>query len=372
MDCHFSRWFFIYTQILEELHLNLQTLGWNTYFEEHFEEYKQQGYEVGRVTLEHKKIYRVATEHGELLSEVSGKLRFQAFERQDYPAVGDWVVISPRLEEQKATIHAILPRKSKFSRKAAGPKMDEQIVATNVDIVFLVNALNSDFNLRRIERYVLTAWESGANPVIILSKVDLCENVEEKIQEVESIAFGVPIHAISAEQNIGLEQLAPYVFEGQTIALLGSSGVGKSTLTNALFGSLKQEVRTIREDDGRGRHTTTHRELIVLESGGILIDTPGMRELQLWDADDGLSQSFSDIEELAESCRFRDCSHSKEPGCAIQLAILEGTLDKSRYASYVKLQKELAFLERKENRQAKLAEKARMKQLTNGQKKNRK
>ncbi|MEH7238134.1 ribosome small subunit-dependent GTPase A [Bacillus sp. JJ1562] len=352
--------------------MNLQILGWNSYFEETFEEYKQQGFEVARVALEHKRLYRVLSEHGELMAEVSGKLRFQALERQDFPAVGDWVVISARQHEQKATIHGILPRKSKFSRKAAGGTTEEQIVAANVDTIFLVNALNADFNLRRIERYVLTAWESGANPVIILSKADLCDDVQEKIQQVESVAFGVPTHAISAEQNIGMEQLTPYICEGKTIALLGSSGVGKSTITNALLGKDKQDVQTIREDDGRGRHTTTHRELIVLDSGGILVDTPGMRELQLWDANEGFHQSFSDIEELFENCRFRDCSHMKEPGCAVQEALTEGRLDEGRYASYVKLQKELAFLERKSNRRAAIAEKAKWKQISSSQKNNKK
>ncbi len=352
--------------------MNLQILGWNSFFEESFEEYKQQGFEVARVSLEHKRLYRVLSERGELLAEVSGKLRFQALERQDFPAVGDWVVISARPHEQKATIHGILPRKSKFSRKTAGGTSEEQIVAANVDTIFLVNALNADFNLRRIERYVVTSWESGANPVIILSKADLCDDVQEKIGQVETVAFGVPIHAISAEQNIGLEQLTPYLCEGKTIALLGSSGVGKSTITNSLLGQVKQEVQTIREGDDRGRHTTTHRELIVLDSGGILIDTPGMRELQLWDANEGLHQSFADIEELFENCRFRDCSHTKEPGCAVQGAISEGKLDKGRYASYVKLQKELAFLERKGNRRAALSEKAKWKQISSFQKKNNK
>ncbi|MEH7225715.1 ribosome small subunit-dependent GTPase A [Bacillus sp. JJ1566] len=352
--------------------MNLQILGWNSDFEETFQEYKEQGFEVARVVLEHKRVYRVLSKYGELLAEVSGKLRFHALERQDFPAVGDWVVIRARPEEQKATIHGILPRKSKFSRKAAGSTTEEQIVAANVDTVFLVNALNADFNVRRIERYVLTAWESGANPVIILSKADLCNDIEEKIQQVETVAFGVPIYAISAEKNIGLEQLAPYIIEGKTIALLGSSGVGKSTITNALLGRQKQEVQTIREDDDRGRHTTTHRELIVLDSGGILIDTPGMRELQLWDANEGFHQSFSDIEELFECCRFRDCSHTKEPGCAVQEALLEGTLDEGRYVSYVKLQKELAFLERKSNRRAALAEKAKWKQISSSQKNNKK
>jgi ribosome biogenesis GTPase / thiamine phosphate phosphatase len=348
--------------------LNLKTLGWNEFFEEGFTTYKEQGFEVGRVTLEHKKIYRVFTEHGELLAEVSGKLRFNAMEREDYPAVGDWVVISARPEEQKATIHAVLPRKSKFSRKAAGLTTEEQIVATNVDTIFLVNALNADFNVRRIERYILSAWESGANPVVILNKADLCDDIEEKIEEVEAVAFGVPIHSISAEKNEGIDQLSPYIYEGQTIALLGSSGVGKSTLTNTLIGHQKQEVKEIREGDDRGRHTTTHRELLILDQGGILIDTPGMRELQLWDADNGLSQSFSDVEALAENCRFRDCTHKKEPGCAVQTAISDGSLDSDRYNSYVKLQKELAFLERKESQRAALAEKAKWKQISNTQK----
>jgi ribosome biogenesis GTPase / thiamine phosphate phosphatase len=358
---------FFYLKITEELPLNLKQLGWNEFFEKEFAKYE--GYEVGRISLEHKNMYRVINEQGEFLAEVSGKMRFNAVSRESYPAVGDWVVISARPEEQKATIHAVLPRKSKFSRKVAGATTEEQIVATNVDTIFLVNALNADFNVRRIERYMLSAWESGANPVIILSKADLCEDIEAKIAEVESVAFGVPIIPISAEKNIGLDLLSPYIYEGQTIALLGSSGVGKSTLTNALIGHQKQEVKEIREGDDRGRHTTTHRELIVLEQGGILIDTPGMRELQLWEADEGLGMSFSDVESLAEECKFKDCAHQKEPGCAVQKAISDGTLDIGRYNSYVKLQKELAYLDRKENRHAALAEKAKWKQISNSMRK---
>jgi ribosome biogenesis GTPase / thiamine phosphate phosphatase len=349
--------------------LNLKTLGWSKFFEEEFLNYKEQGFDVGRIALEHKKLYRVFSEQGEFLAEVSGKMRFNALKREDYPAVGDWVVISARPEEQKATIHALLPRKSKFSRKVAGLTTEEQIVASNVDTIFLVNALNADFNIRRIERYILSAWESGANPVIILSKADLCEDIERKIAEVESVALGVPILPISAEKNTGLNLLTPYIYEGQTIALLGSSGVGKSTLTNALIGHQRQAVKEVREGDDRGRHTTTHRELIVLEQGGILIDTPGMRELQLWEADEGLSQSFSDVESLAENCKFRDCIHKNEPGCAVLNAISNGTLDSDRYYNYVKLQKELAYLQRKESQHATLAEKAKWKQLSNNQKK---
>lgn len=343
--------------------MNLKQLGWDLFFEEGFSSFDKNMYSVGRVALEHKRMYRLFTEHGELLAEVTGKLRHQASERQDYPAVGDWVVITARPEEGKASIHAILPRKSKFSRKAAGVTTEEQIVAANVDTILLVNALNTDFNLRRIERYLLLAWESGANPVIVLSKADLCDDVEQRMSEVDEIAMGVPIHAISAEQGEGLDQLAPYLGEGKTVALLGSSGVGKSTITNALFGGEKQEVKTIREGDDKGRHTTTHRELVLLKDGGLVIDTPGMRELQLWEADEGLGHSFADIEGLAETCRFRDCQHTNEPGCAVQFAISEGTLDQDRYNSYLKLQKELAFLARKEDQRAALAEKNKWKKI---------
>ncbi|SDN31384.1 ribosome biogenesis GTPase [Fictibacillus solisalsi] len=344
--------------------MNLKQLGWESFFENHFTDYDQEQFTVGRVALEYKRMYRLFTEHGELLAEITGKLRHSATERQDYPAVGDWVVISARPEEQKASIHAILPRKSKFSRKAAGVTTEEQIVAANIDTVFLVNALNTDFNLRRMERYLLMAWESGANPVIVLSKSDLCENVSQKLMEVESIAMGVPVHAISAENGEGLDQLSAYLEWGQTVALLGSSGAGKSTLTNALFGEKKQEVKTIREDDDKGRHTTTHRELVLLQGGGVVVDTPGMRELQLWEADEGVSQSFSDVAALAANCRFRDCQHTTEPGCAVQEAISDGTLDQERYNSYVKLQKELAFLARKEDQRLALAEKNKWKKIS--------
>lgn len=341
----------------------LQTLGWNEAFANHFAPYAEQGYSVGRITLEHKRIYRLLGEHGELLGEVTGKLRYEATGREDYPAVGDWVVISPRAEEKKATIHAVLPRKSKFSRKAAGDNVEEQIVAANVDTVFLVNALNNDFNIRRMERYLILAWESGASPVIVLSKADLCDDLDARMREVESIAIGVPVHVVSAEQGEGLEELAPYLSEGKTIALMGSSGVGKSTLINKLSGTDMQKVSEVREGDDRGRHTTTHRELFLLPSGGLMIDTPGMRELQLWEADEGFRGAFDDIETLGQSCRFGDCQHMREPGCAVREAIEDGSLEKARFDSYLKLQRELAHLARKEDARLQAAEKDKWKKI---------
>ncbi|MGG1516748.1 ribosome small subunit-dependent GTPase A [Paenibacillus oryzisoli] len=344
--------------------MNLLELGWSSFFEESFQRYKVgETVVAGRVCLEHKHMYRVITESGELLAEISGKMRHLAERREDYPAVGDWVVLSVRPGEQRAMIHAVLPRKSKFSRKVAGQVTEEQIVATNVDTVFLVSALNQDFNVRRIERYLVMAWESGANPVIILSKADLCAEPERLASEVADVAIGVPIHIISSAVNRGLEALASYMTQGHTVALLGSSGVGKSTLVNRIYGKEILATGDIREGDDKGKHTTTHRELIMLPDGGILIDTPGMRELQLWGAAEGLSTSFQDVEALAEMCFYQDCRHGSEPKCAVKAALADGSLDQDRYQSYVKLQKELAYLARKEDKGLQAAEKAKWKKI---------
>jgi ribosome biogenesis GTPase len=343
--------------------MNLEQLGWSDFFASSFAPYGAAGYQVGRVLLEHKQTYLLYTEPGEIAAEVTGKFRHQATSSQAFPAVGDWVVASIPAEAEKATIHQVLPRKSKFSRQAAGAKTTEQIVATNIDTVFLVSSLDSNFNLRRIERYLVLTWESGANPVMLLNKADLCDRVANRIAEVEAIALGVPVLTLSAARQQGLEALQPYLQPGQTVALLGSSGVGKSTITNQLLGLEAQAVQAVRQQDHKGRHTTTHRQLIPLASGGCIIDTPGMRELQLWSAAEGLQETFADIEELAQQCRFRDCQHTTEPSCAVQEAIAQGLLDPARLFSYQKLQRELDYANRKQDQTAQLAEKEKWKKI---------
>ena len=343
--------------------MNLATLGWNPLLDQHFEGFRSQGLSPARVAREYGQCYLVLCEQGELSAQVSGKLRHSAVERSDLPAVGDWVAIRPRFDEGKATIHAVLPRKSKFSRKTAGDITEEQVVATNVDTVFLVSGLDGDFNVRRIERYLTLAWEGGANPVIVLNKMDLCADVDAHVAEVELIAFGVPIHPVSAKEKRGLDALRHYLQPGETAALLGSSGVGKSTLINSLLGVERQRVGSVREFDGKGRHVTSHRELVLLPGGGVLIDNPGMREIQLWGDEEGLAEGFADIEKLAAQCRFRDCRHDGEPGCAIGEVLESGTLDAGRWRSYLKLQRELKYLESRQDQKACLLEKERWKRL---------
>jgi ribosome biogenesis GTPase / thiamine phosphate phosphatase len=344
--------------------VDLSNLGWSEFFETHFQPYSADGFEAARVVLEYNHLYRVFSAQGELLADVAGRLRHEAANRSDLPAVGDWAAIETRQDEARATIHAILPRKSKFVRKAAGTRTEGQIVGTNIDTVFLVTSLNQDFNLRRIERYLIVAWESGASPVIILSKADLCEEVEGMLAEIQTVAAGVPVHAISVVSKDGLDELSSYFQTGQTVALLGSSGVGKSTLINHLLGRDVQKVQEIREHDGRGQHTTTYRELILLPQGGLVLDTPGMRELHLWDGSESLQLAFDDIEALVHSCRFSDCCHKDEPGCAIREALAAGTIDAARYQSYEKLQKELQHVARKQDINAQLTEKKRWKKLS--------
>jgi ribosome biogenesis GTPase len=343
--------------------LSLETYGWAEFFATNFAPFVKQGYSAGRVAVQHKTQYELYTEYGELSAETTGRMQYDARSKKDLPVVGDWVVIRTREQESKATIYDILPRKSKFSRKVAGTKTEEQIVAANIDTVFLVTGLDGNFNLRRLERYLVVAWESGADPVVVLNKADLCHDVDQKVREVESVALGVPIVAMSAINDRGLDQVLARVTRGTTGALLGSSGVGKSTIVNHLLGTELLRTQEVRSTDDRGRQTTTRRELLVLPSGGLLMDTPGMRELQLWGGDEGISDAFEDIAELARQCPFRDCQHGPEPGCAVQQALQDGTLDAARFASYQKLQKEIDYLSRRQDKTAEQVEQERWKKI---------
>ena len=326
---------------------SLHALGWTDGHTTDFEPHAAAGLLPARVAAQHRGVYILFSELGELRAEAAGRLSHEAAGAGDLPAVGDWVAVAPRPEEGAATIRHVFARRTKFSRKVALAAAEEQVLAANVDAVFLLMSLNEDFNLRRLERYLATAWESGAQPVVVLTKTDLCPDWELRVLEVEAIAFGVPVHAISNLTGEGLELVRSHLAPGRTIALLGSSGVGKSTLVNTLAGEELLATQEIREDDGEGRHTTTHRQLVLLPGGGLVLDTPGMRELQLWESSDGLSETFGDVEELALRCRFSDCAHKSEPGCAVQAAIEDGTLPFARWASYKKLQRELAHLERR-------------------------
>jgi ribosome biogenesis GTPase len=341
-----------------------EQLGWNDFFAAYFHKYAEQGCVAGRVALEYNQFYRVYTAGGEILAEVAGRLRHEAASRADLPAVGDWVALRLIGQENKGVIHAVLPRRSKFMRKTKGTKTEEQIVGANIDTVFLVTSLNQDFNPRRTERYLAVAWESGAHPVILLTKTDLCENVEEKVAEMEAVTAGAPAHAVCAIKGEGLDDLQPYFAPGQTVALIGSSGVGKSTLINRLLGEERQLVKDVREHDDRGQHTTRHRELILMPNGALVLDTPGIRELQLWDVEEGVEATFDDIEAVAAQCRFSDCQHQSEPDCAVREALEDGTLNPDRFQSYLKLQQELAYLARRQDALAQRNERNRWKKLS--------
>ena len=323
----------------------LTRLGWHERFAAHAAGWMEEGFEPGRVAVEHRGAYTVFTAEGPVEAALTGKMRFDATDRGELPAVGDWVMLERSPGGGRAVVRAVLPRHSHFSRKVAGDTTEEQVLTANIDTVFLVTALNQDKNLRRIERYLALAWESGAVPAIVLTKADLCENVLEAIAEVGAIAPGVPIHAVSIVTDEGFDELGSYFTGNRTVSLLGSSGVGKSTIVNRLAGT-DMKVQAIRED-GKGRHTTSHREMILLPEGGIIVDTPGMRELQMWEANEGLEVTFNDVAAFAAECRFNDCSHDSEPGCAVKLAVERGELSEERLASFRKLERELAFLERK-------------------------
>lgn len=344
---------------------NLVKIGWKSeqdINEEH----------IARVITVQKNSYRISDGETEYLAHLSGKFINEVDSPLDFPSVGDWVEVQKLPEEMKAVIKQVLPRKSQFIRQAAGYRTDPQVVAANIDLVFIVNSLNHDLNMRRIERYMLLAYESGATPIVLLTKKDQVteEEVQQAIAMVSEVAIGVPILTISSLNGDGIEEFINQLPAGKTGALLGSSGVGKSTLINALFGEKIQETKDIREDDSKGRHTTTHREMFMLPNGAMLIDTPGMREIQLWDGEVGVETTFRDIEAFEQECRFADCSHNSEPGCRVQEALENGELSEERYKSYVKLQREIAYEKRKQDQKAKLEEKSKWKKISKTQREN--
>lgn len=325
----------------------LAELGWDEFFARAFEPFVSKGYKPARVIREQRDAYLVRGTSGVLRARVSGRLSHLTRLRSDYPAVGDWVAIGVRRDEKTATIHAVLERKTMFSRKVAGEKTDRQVLAANVDTVLVVCGLDGEFNLRRLERYLSSTGVAGARTVVVLNKADLAGNVEEVVREVRAVAGDCHVHVMSALEGAGLDALEPYLLRGKTLVFLGSSGVGKTTIINRLLGEERLRTGSVRASDGKGRHTTSSRELVVMPSGAIVIDTPGIREMQLWDDEVELEESFSDIEQLSTECRFSDCAHEAEPGCAVREAIDGGLLEGARWKNYLKLKDEIKRFRRR-------------------------
>lgn len=337
----------------------LAALGWTGALAGQFAPHAAEGLVPARIILQHRLGYRVAGTDGEREAVLPGRWRHGAHRRADLPVVGDWVAVRFTDADRTGVIQFVLPRTSWFSRKLAGDETGEQVVAANIDIVFLMTGLDADFNLRRVERYLVLAWEGGTTPVILLNKLDVCDDVEAKVAAMRQVAAGVPVHAISVQTGAGLDEVWGYLQPGRTVALLGSSGVGKSSLINRLIGEQVQRTGAVRTSDQRGRHITTRRELLWLPGGAMVMDTPGMREIQLWDSDEGFREVFDDIAELSAGCRFNDCAHRQEPGCAVRQAVVDGRLTAGRLEHYHRLQDERARLRTKQEGLNRLEEKRR-------------
>jgi ribosome biogenesis GTPase len=344
--------------------MSLVTWGWNSRLEKAFSSFPE--HTPARVTRQDRDRYEIVGAEGSAAAVVSGRFRHEATAAAQFPAVGDWVAAT---WGDPSVLHAVMPRAGCFSRRAPGERTEEQVLAANVDVAFLVCGLDLDFNPRRLERYIASVWESGASPVVVLNKADLCEEIAERLAEARAVAAGAPIEVVSAATGVGLEALESHLSPGRTVALLGMSGVGKSSLVNALVGRERQLVAAVRESDSRGRHTTTHRELIPLPGGAILLDTPGMRTLALWADEESLDASFGEIEALAASCRFRDCAHANEPGCAVLAGLASGELAEERYDSWRKLQREVAALAARTEPRAALERKRLWKSITKANRK---
>ena len=321
--------------------LLIEQYGWSDTLQLAFEPHRRAGHLPGRIIVQQREAHTVVTDGGNLSARVSGRLRHEAREA-GHPAAGDWVALTANAGGGTATIHAILPRRTAFVRRAADSVQTLQVIAANIDVVFIATSMNADLNPRRLERFLAAAWQSGARPVVVLTKADLCEHPEGRAAEIAALVADCPVRVVSVRQGLGMDGLMEHVAPGETCVLIGSSGAGKSTLVNALLGEERMATQDIRATDARGRHTTSNRQLVLLPGGGLILDTPGIREVGLIDADEGLSTVFADIEHLAQKCRFRDCGHSSEPGCAVRGALDEGRLDAKRWAHYQKLSGELA------------------------------
>ncbi|PLT31125.1 ribosome small subunit-dependent GTPase A [Peribacillus deserti] len=341
----------------------LHLLGWDTGFEDQFAKYQEKNLSPARVIRRGNQSYTIFDGKRSLQAKITGKFRHHSNVSKDYPAVGDWIVYETKAHSEIATIHAVLPRKSYFSRKLPisggrkfkkgvleGGSTEEQVIAANIDVVLIVSGLDGNFDVRRIERFLTLTYNSGAAPVIVLNKMDLCNKIDEYVEQVRQIAINVPTLVISVEKNKNMDSLLPYLTSGKTIALLGSSGVGKSTLTNYLMGEERQVKQPTSKASGKGKHTTTSAELILHQSGYMIIDTPGLREVQLWGDEEVLKETFQDVTVLFKRCRYSNCRHQTEPGCAIKQAIEDGVLSQSRYESYLKQYDELFRLNRKKKK----------------------